>query len=201
MLRVIPKETVDHLRGGGVVAYPTSTLPGLAALPTIEGLDALFTLKKRPPTKPVSLAVTSLEQAAQLVHVPHEIMALEAAFPKGSMTFVLPAIKPLAPRLGGSSIAVRCVAHPLALALVETVGPVTATSANEAGMIPHSTSEEAGRELGLPAVAILPGECPGGHGSTFVKWEASTNGHGTVTVMREGVIPSLDVTKWWMNQN
>ena len=89
-------------------------------MPTIEGLDALFTLKKRPPTKPVSLAVTSLEQAAQLVHVPHEIMALEAAFPKGSMTFVLPAIKPLAPRLGGSSIAVRCVAHPLALALVET---------------------------------------------------------------------------------
>ena len=44
-----------HVHNNGVVAYPTSTLPGLACLPTKDALDALFELKRRSPDKPVSL--------------------------------------------------------------------------------------------------------------------------------------------------
>ena len=35
----IPDETQAILRSNGIVAYPTSTLPGLATLPTSEALD------------------------------------------------------------------------------------------------------------------------------------------------------------------
>ena len=35
-----------HVHNNGVVAYPTSTLPGLACLPTKDALDALFELKR-----------------------------------------------------------------------------------------------------------------------------------------------------------
>lgn len=191
---------VEHLHGNGVVAYPTSTLPGLACLPTKEALDALFELKQRPASKPVSLGVLSLDQAAALVNVPEKVRHLEAAFPKGGFTFVLDAHAALDPRLGGSRVAVRCLAHPVARALVEAVGPITATSANESGETPADSAQEAGRGLGLPEHAILSGMCPGGNGSTFVN--VTSDEHGVeVTVMREGVVPSDSVVEWWKSHS
>ena len=43
---MIPSSIIEILNAGGVVAYPTSTQPGLASLPTQQGLDALFALKQ-----------------------------------------------------------------------------------------------------------------------------------------------------------
>jgi L-threonylcarbamoyladenylate synthase len=197
---MINEALVDHLLHGGVVAYPTSTLPGLACLPNAEALDALFALKQRPADKPVSLGVLSLDQAEALVHVPDDVRRLEAAFPQGGFTFVLDAKEPLDARLGGARIAVRCLAHPVARALVERMGPITATSANESGEVPADTAEEAGRGLGLPEHALLPGACPGGLGSTFVNVTQGDDGV-EVTVMREGVIPTRSVIEWWKTRN
>ena len=59
---MISPQLLHHVRNGGIVAYPTSTLPGLACLPEARSLDALFELKQRPSDKPVSLGVLSLEQ-------------------------------------------------------------------------------------------------------------------------------------------
>lgn len=192
------EETVEHLNNGGVIAYPTSTLPGLACLPNGDALDGLFALKQRSADKPVSLGVLSLEQAEALVHVPNKVRQLEAAFPKGGFTFILDAVKPLDPRLGGDRVAVRCLAHPTARQLVETFGPITATSANESGEEPANTAQEAGARLGLPAHAVLSGDCPGGLGSTILSVTQRERGP-EVTVMREGIIPSRSVVQWWKN--
>lgn len=181
------------------MAYPTSTLPGLACLPSPRALDRLYALKQRPANKPVSLGVLSLEQARLLVQVPPMVMELEAAFPQGSITFVLDAIEPLDARLGGSRVAVRCLAHPTARALVERVGPITATSANEAGIPPQVSAQAAGRVLGLPSHAVLVGTCPGGLGSTFVDIKMTEAG-AEATVMREGVAPANDVMEWLTNR-
>jgi L-threonylcarbamoyladenylate synthase len=195
---MISSQLLHYVRNGGVVAYPTSTLPGLACLPEAGSLDALFNLKQRPSDKPVSLGVLSLEQATDLVRVPEKIRLLEAAFPKGVFTFILDAVEPLDARLGGERVAVRCLAHPTARLLVETFGPITATSANESGEIPASTAEEAGASLGLAAHAILSGACPGGVGSTILKVVEGDDGV-EVTVMREGVVPTHSVVQWWKN--
>jgi L-threonylcarbamoyladenylate synthase len=195
---MISSQLLHYVRNGGVVAYPTSTLPGLACLPEARSLDALFNLKQRPSDKPVSLGVLSLEQATDLVRVPEKIRLLEAAFPKGGFTFILDAVEPLDARLGGERVAVRCLAHPTARLLVETFGPITATSANESGEIPASTAEEAGASLGLAAHAILSGACPGGVGSTILKVVEGDDGV-EVTVMREGVVPTHSVVQWWKN--
>ena len=195
---MLSKETAQHLSNGGVVAYPTSTLPGLACLPTSDALDALFALKQRSADKPVSLGVLSLEQAENLVVVPEKVRRLEAVFPRGGFTFILDAVNPLDARLGGHRVAVRCLAHPIARQLVETFGPITATSANESGEIPEATAEEAGAILGLPAHAVLPGDCPGGKGSTILNVTQGEQGV-EVTVMREGIIPTRSVVQWWKN--
>lgn len=198
---MIGEPTLHHLRNNGVVAYPTSTLPGLACLPTAKGLDALFTLKNRSPDKPVSLGVLSLEQANTLVIVETEVIEMEAFFPKGGLTFILPARTPLDERLGGSFVAVRCLAHPIARELVSAVGPITATSANESGEQPQLTSEDAGVELGLKPHAILEGDCPGGLGSTIIKVTDGGDAGPVVTVMREGIVPRHEVVEWWKNRN
>ena len=195
---MISSQLLHYVRNGGVVAYPTSTLPGLACLPEARSLDALFNLKQRPSDKPVSLGVLSLEQATDLVHVPEKIQLLEAAFPIGGFTFILDAVEPLDARLGGERVAVRCLAHPTARLLVEAFGPITATSANESGEIPASTAEEAGASLGLAAHAILSGACPGGVGSTILNVVEGDDGV-EVTVMREGVVPTHSVVQWWKN--
>lgn len=195
---MLSSELIAHVNEGGVVAYPTSTLPGLACLPVESSLDALFELKQRPADKPVSLGVLSLDQAASLVQVPEKIRALEASFPKGVFTFILDAVAPLDVRLGGSRVAVRCLAHPTARQLVEAFGPITATSANESGESPEATAEAAGASLGLPNHAILTGDCPGGVGSTILSVTEGRDGV-EVTVMREGIVPTHSVVRWWKN--
>lgn len=41
----------NHLKSGGVIAFPTDTVWGLGALPTRAGADALFEIKRRPANK------------------------------------------------------------------------------------------------------------------------------------------------------
>ena len=201
-MAVIPDALVARLEAGDVIAYPTSTLPGLATLPNATALDALYQLKQRPATQPVSLGVHSLEQARQLVAVPSIAEALLDAFPQGSLTLVLEAIQPLDARLGGSRVAVRVLAHPTARALVKRVGPVTATSANASGVEPLGSSQDAGAELGLEPTAILAGVCPGGKGSTLVSLakDGSHPSGYSVTIMREGVVPANEVVSWMLKR-
>ena len=44
-------ELNNHLKSGGVIAFPTDTVWGLGALPTRAGADALFEIKRRPANK------------------------------------------------------------------------------------------------------------------------------------------------------
>ena len=150
-------EQIAYINSGGVVAYPTSTLPGLGCIPTKEGLDKLFSLKARSSKKPVSLGVASLEQVVDLVELDPRIVEFVEAFPRGSLSVIYPAKKRVDERLGGESIAIRVFEHPSARALSKAIGPITATSANEAGEEPADTVRQAAEELGLPEIAIIPG--------------------------------------------
>ena len=98
-----------------------------------------------------------------------------------------------------TTIAIRVFDHPVARQLAETVGPVTATSANEAGEEPALTVRDAAEELGLQEIAILDGNRLTGPGSTFVKFDFN-NPDSLVTVIREGVVPTNDVVSWWKNR-
>lgn len=186
---------VARLLADEAVVYPTSTLPGLGARPTPEGLDAVFALKSRDDRKPVSLAVRNLQQAGALVHIPGMAHALVEAFPPGSLSLILPAREAQDARLGGQAIAVRCVVHPIALALVDAVGPITATSANVSGEVPALDTEVCAQQLGLPRDAAAPGLCPGGPGSTFLLLEERA-GASEVSVIRAGAVPKADVMAW-----
>ena len=199
-MTIITDEQVAYINNGGVIAYPTSTLPGLGCLPTKEGLDALFELKSRSSDKPVSIGVASLDQVAHMVVIDPRIVEFVDAFPRGGLSVIYPAHQLLDPRIGGQSVAIRVFDHPSARALALAVGPVTATSANEAGEEPANTVAEAASELGLPDVAVVAGNRETGPGSTFVKIEFESD-DPLVTIIREGVVPSRDVVTWWKNRH
>jgi L-threonylcarbamoyladenylate synthase len=187
------------LSDGDLIVYPTSTLPGLGCLPTKKGLDNLYSTKNRPATMPVSLGVSRLEQAEEMVVLPDFISEFLDSFPRGGITTILPARQKVDPRLGGENIAIRVFSHPSAIELAEKFGPITATSANESGISPECNTEIAAEALGVDN--FIPGICPNGLGSTFVKFDQTVeNNHGwMLTVMREGVIPSTDVVECWTN--
>ncbi len=189
----------EHLESGGLVVYPTSTLPGLGCLPISNGLDTLYSTKNRPETMPVSLGVSSMEQVSSIVEIPDFLGDFLSSFTKGGITTILPAIETMDPRLGGNNVAIRVFSHPAAVSLAEEYGPITATSANESGVTPECNTEIAAQILGIEH--FVPGICPNGLGSTFVSLEKSvdeTRGW-RLTVMREGVIPRADVMRWWTN--
>ncbi len=200
-MSIITDELIDNLNSNGVVVYPTSTLPGLGCLPRKEALDNLYALKKRPTSQPVSLGVADIEQANELVEVPIIAMEILQSFPQGSLTLILDAKDELDERLGGKRVAVRVLSDLRALELVNVVGPITATSANHSGVEPLYDTKLAGQELGLADDCIVEGNCPGGAPSTILSIEKSdTDSLGfTVSIMREGVIPRIDVETWMRN--
>ena len=189
----------EHLESGGLVVYPTSTLPGLGCLPTPSGLDNLYSTKNRPETMPVSLGVSSMEQVEGIVVIPDFLDDFLSSFTKGGVTTILPAVETMDPRLGGDNVAIRVFSHSAAISLAEEYGPITATSANESGVAPECNTEIAAEILGIEH--FVPGMCPNGLGSTFIKLEKSNDETcgWRLTVMREGVIPRADVMRWWTN--
>ncbi len=186
-----------HLEAGGLIVYPTSTLPGLGCLPQTNGLDNLYSTKNRPESMPVSLGVASMNQVAEMVEIPNFLNDLISSFVKGGITTILPAKEVMDQRLGGDQIAIRVFSHSAAIALAEEFGPITATSANESGISPECDTEVAAKILGIEK--FVPGTCPNGLGSTFIRLERddSEKRGWRLTVMREGVVPRADVMRWW----
>ena len=69
--------------------------------------------------------------------------------------------------------------------------------ANESGTEAECSTVIAAERLGV--AHFLPGICPNGLGSTFIRLEktdAEERGW-RLTVMREGVVPQADVIRWW----
>ena len=192
----------ELLEAGGLIVYPTSTLPGLGCLPNEKSLDLLFETKKRPKNKPVSLGVQSLSQVENIVHVPNIAKDLLGFFPRGSITIILPSLQTLDKRLGGDNVAIRVFDHPEAISIVSEVGPITATSANKAGEIPPSNTLDAALSLGLSKENVVPGICTGGLGSTLIQLEINTaeSSGWSLSIMREGVVPCEDVVRCWTTQ-
>ena len=197
-----PEALLRYIERGEPVVYPTSTLPALGVKPTKEGLDALFKLKGRQEGQPVSLMSESLEQVAGLVEWSEEVLELIEAFPRGSLTIVLPAAKVADSRLGKNGIGIRLAAHPLARTLLKCTGPLTATSANRSGMNPLSECSKAAAELDLPSDAVWNGHCPGGLPSTVIRIETNLmGGISEPMVIRGGLVSSTELNQWWMMRN
>ncbi|MEO7271418.1 MAG: L-threonylcarbamoyladenylate synthase, partial [Vicinamibacterales bacterium] len=134
------------LAAGGVVAFPTDTVYGLAADPRQPGaVDRLYEAKGRDRGIAMPLIAASFEQAhAAALFGPAEQRLAEAFWP-GPLSIIVPATVSIAPALRGpgGTVAIRVPDHAVARALAQALGfPITATSANLSGQ-PAATSGDA----------------------------------------------------------
>jgi L-threonylcarbamoyladenylate synthase len=183
-----------HLRAGGLVAMPTETVYGLAAIARDAAAVArVFAAKGRPSNNPLIVHASTLEMAASCCSSwPDVADALARALWPGPLTLVLPRAGwvPDAVTAGGGTVAVRVPRHPVALALIEAVGePLVAPSANRSGYVSPTTADHVRGVWPEAEVFVLDGgPCEVGLESTVVAVDG-----GDVRVLRPGVIGAAEL--------
>jgi len=179
---------VAVLRSGGVVAYPTDTLYGLAVDPRDAAAVArIFALKGRPETSALTLIAADAEQASAAAFFTARTAALVASMWPGPLTIVTTARSGLAPEVlaGGATVGVRVPRHAIARALARQFGfCITATSANRSGEPPTADAEAVLRTLPEIDLLIDGGAAPGGPPSTIVDATGDA-----LRLIREGAVP------------
>jgi len=183
------------LAAGGIVVYPTETLYGLGADAGNEAaLQRLVELKGREVGKPIAVLISDTQMVADVAQeIPAPAADLMRRFWPGPLTIVLQA-RPGVSRVltgGGDSIGVRASSHPIAMALVRRLGrPLTAPSANPAGLRPPTRCEEARAYFGARVDYYLDGGClPGEPASTVVDARPALRGQA-LRVIRDGAVPA-----------
>src|SRR5262245_1220639 len=167
-------QAAEVLRGGGLVAFPTETVYGLGADATNPAAVArLFAAKGRPPTNPLIVHVPDLAGALPLVHdSPTVARILAQHFWPGPLTIVLRKSDRTLDLVtaGGSTVAVRAPAHPVALGLLRLCQlPLAAPSANPSTLLSSTTAEHVLTGLGGKIDMVLDaGPTPGGLESTVI---------------------------------
>ena len=164
----------EILRRGGIVAYPTDTLYGLAVDPRSDAaVERLFGAKARDRSAAVALIASDLAQAQQAGLFGASELVLARAFWPGPLTIVVPAATTLSRSLTGDlqTVGVRVPAHPVAQALAAAFcSCITATSANVSGRPPAITADEVAAALDSRIDALIDaGPAPGGPPSTIVE--------------------------------
>jgi len=128
----------EILRGGGLVAYPTETVYGLAASAfVVDTVARVFDAKQRPFSQPLPVQIASLEDVETLARsVSPEAKRLIAEFFPGPLTLVfwrLPSVS-LTVTGGTNTIGLRMPDHPIALGVLRAFGaPLVCPSANLTG--------------------------------------------------------------------
>ena len=163
---------VDVLKNGGLVAFPTDTVYGLAALPTrVEFIERLYTAKGRESTRAIAILLSSPNELDQVTISPSKIAKdLARRFWPGPLTLIVPRHPSLPDILSPNpTIGVRIPDHALALKLLSATGPLGVTSANISGKENTVTAREVIQQLdGKIHLVIDGGESPGSVPSTVV---------------------------------
>ncbi|PKW25375.1 L-threonylcarbamoyladenylate synthase [Phycicoccus duodecadis] len=119
-------QTVDILRAGGLVAYPTDSGYALGALMgDQQAKDRIRTIRRLDDRHHYTLVCRDFAQLGQLVHVDnHVFRAVKAATP-GPYTFILPATQEVPRRLlhaKKKTVGVRIPEHPVVRELLAALG-------------------------------------------------------------------------------
>ena len=161
-------------KAGGVVVYPTDTVYGIGSSPWSEvGVETVFRVKRRPPSKPVPLLLEEAETAGLIGEMSEEAWRLARRFWPGALTIIVPlrdtSIHPLVTG-GGRCVGLRVPAHAAPRHLARLAGgAIIGTSANISGMPPKRSLDAVLLELGAePIDYFLDGGVLGGTPSTVV---------------------------------
>lgn len=198
----IIKKTVECLKKGGVIAYPTDTLYGLG-IDTYNrnAVNKLFLIKQRDMRRPVSLLVNSIDQIEDEFGLDDEVRAdLEKLLP-GRITAVIKNKKqknnPILEHIEKEgeylpTVGVRIPDHPVSAAIsAEFKSPISSTSANISGMNNVFSIQNVIAQFSSELDFILDaGPIPESMGSTIIDFTRFP-----YLILREGDFPKDELTE------
>jgi L-threonylcarbamoyladenylate synthase len=186
-------EVIEHLRAGGLIAYPTETVYGLGGALTDAAVERARASKGRERGKPLIALVASAGTVSDLRWT-EAARELARIFWPGPLTLVLEDPLGIFPRgvrdENTHAVGVRVSPHPLVARLVERLGgPLTSTSLNAPGELPAASGSEAlevVRRLGARDVLVLDaGTLAPSRPSSVVDCTGEVP-----VVLREGAVPT-----------
>lgn len=192
------RRAVEMLKSGGLVAFPTDTVYGLAVFPwDMEAVARLYAAKQRPLDRPIPLLLSDADQiervATLLPQFERQVRRLIARFWPGGLTLVLPKTAIVPDAIShGPTVAARVPDLPLARALIRDAGGVLAvTSANLSGQPSPITAQEVEAQLGGRIELILDGgPCRGGVPSSLLDCTLSPP-----LLLRRGAVSKKDLQR------
>jgi protein-tyrosine phosphatase len=200
------KEAAKAVEAGGLVAFPTETVYGIACRVERAAIARLDRIKGRDAGKHYTLHIGQIDEYrkyAQRVGMRAEKLIRHAWPGPLTLVFALDAeqIAEHKSRLGDEvadtiyknrSVGIRCPDHPVASLLLRLVNyPVVAPSANRAGEDPPRDADQVIARLGDDVDIVLDaGPCKYGTSSTV----ASAGTHG-IQLLREGVYSASELRR------
>jgi L-threonylcarbamoyladenylate synthase len=185
---------IEVLKAGGLVAFPTDTVYGVAALPwNVDAVARLYEAKQRSSDKPIPLLLSDAGQLERVAILPppfrRRFKQLAAHFWPGGLTLVLPKAEIVPDAVSAVlTVGVRVPGLPLARSLIRDAGGVLAvTSANLSGHLNPITAQEVEEQLGDRINLILDGgSSRGGIPSTILDCTLSPP-----TLLRRGAVHEM----------
>ncbi|HTK81916.1 MAG TPA: L-threonylcarbamoyladenylate synthase [Bacteroidota bacterium] len=189
-------ESVDVLRRGGLVAFPTETVYGLGADAfNREAVAKVFAAKGRPADNPLIVHIGGVEQLQEMARsVPANARKLADAFWPGPLTLVVEHRGQLPENVtaGLPTVAVRVPDHFVTLSLIKAFGRgLVGPSANISGKPSPTTAQHVYNDLqGRVDMILDAGPTTIGVESTVVDVTS-----GTPTILRLGGLARSEIEK------
>jgi len=190
------KEAGAVIAAGGIVAFPTKNLYGLAVdAYNFEAVAKIFRIKQRPAHMPLLVLIKQRSELQRIVRsIPPVAEHIMDYFWPGGLTIVFEAKAELPANLTAMSgkIGVRLPAHPVAAALARGgLNPITGTSANISGHAGCSNLSELAPSIRDSVDLILDaGPLPPGIGSSVIDVTVEP-----FRILREGSVSAQDLYK------
>lgn len=193
------KKAVEILKAGGLVVFPCETTYGVAADATNpKAIKKLNAYKKRPISKPYSVAVANLKMAEGYAILNKTAKNIYKEFLPGPITVVSYGKHKLAKGVESETgtLGIRISSYPLVGKIVKTLGcPITATSANASyKKRPYKISDIldniSDKQKSLIDLVINAGELPHNEPSTVIDTTIDDP-----VVLRQGKIKFKNINK------
>lgn len=186
-------EAAEILSNGGLIAFPTETVFGFGVIfDNKESYRRLIQVKRRPPEKPFTLMLSSIDDIEKYAYVDERATKLIKKYMPGQFTTILKAKENLPSYCVSKegNVGIRISGDKMVRDLIKLVGkPLLVPSANKSGEPPLTKSTDVIKIFEKEIDAVIEGESTSNIPSTIVLLNENVN------VIREGVITKEEIFK------
>ncbi len=185
-------EAKQIIHRGGLIAFPTDTVYGVAADPfNPSAIQKLYTAKMRPQEKALPVLIGDFSHLTELVsYVSERARRIAQAFWPGALTIIFPKSAEVPKELSPfPTIGIRMPKLDFALTLLRETGPLAATSANISDEPNPTTADDVLAQLGGRIDLLLDGgPTPGSQASTILDATGAE-----IRILRQGSITLAEI--------